>query len=160
MDQQKKWLENENYIRFAGAMLMLSPFMNFLVSMWLNPSVNVNWTINEFIVIFMSVSALNWIGRIASFVVGFLMLRGKNTAWTPVLFILAFMIVKNFLTFKADFQISSMQALGNLGINLFLFYLVYQSSEASYEKKRTPKVSPYKRFLIKNNKYLQHHPIE
>ncbi|MDG0817503.1 hypothetical protein [Bdellovibrio svalbardensis] len=127
MGQKAKWLQDERYIRIAGALLMVSPIMNLLVSVALNSNVVDKWSLKNLFAAFMLASGLAWLGRISNFVVGFLMFRGKNTAWVPVLAILGFTIAKNFITFKQDYQTNHFQAISSLLINILLFLLVFES---------------------------------
>lgn len=125
MGQQAKWLRDERYIRIAGFLLMLSPVLNYLVSIAF--SSHLNYTGKEFVMGFFVSSGFVWLGRLSSFIVGYLMFRGKSSAWVPVLAILGFTIAKNIITFKHDFQISQIQTLSSIAINVGLFLLVFES---------------------------------
>lgn len=127
MGQKAKWLQDERYIRIAGALLMISPIMNLMVSVALNSTIPNKWSLANLYTAFMLASGLAWVGRISNFVVGFLMVRGKSSAWVPVLTILGFSIAKNFITFKQDFQINPYQAVISIIINIGLFLLVFES---------------------------------
>ncbi|MGZ3768118.1 MAG: hypothetical protein ACXVCP_10805 [Bdellovibrio sp.] len=127
MGQKAKWLQDERYIRIAGAMLLVSPFLNYFFSVVFNTNVPDKWSMKQLLTGFMIASGFSWFGRISNFIVGFLMFRGKSSAWVPVLAILGFTIAKNIITFKGDFQINKFQTLGGLAINIVLFLLVFES---------------------------------
>lgn len=127
MGQRAKWLQDERYIRIAGAMLLISPFLNYLSSVALNYNVPDKWALKQLIAGFMMASGFSWLGRVSNFVVGFLMFRGKSSAWVPVLAILGFTIAKNIITFKNDFQTNRFQTVGGLIVNVVLFLLVFES---------------------------------
>lgn len=121
------WNRDERYIRIAGALLMVSPLMNFLMGVALNSIDSDKWTLHKLTASFMMVTGLTWIGRICNLLAGFLMLRGKSSAWIAVLAILGFTIAKNIITFKQDFQTNHLQTIVSFMINLGLFLLVLES---------------------------------
>jgi len=125
--QRMKWLDDERYIRFAGAMLLVSPFFNFFISVANNQSIPDKWIPSHLWAIFISATLVQWIMRIALVTVGILMVRGKSSAWVPVLAILAFTIIHNIFSFKNDFQISPAQAILSLLTNLFFFTIVFRA---------------------------------
>ncbi|MGZ3781085.1 MAG: hypothetical protein ACXVCY_10600 [Pseudobdellovibrionaceae bacterium] len=127
MDQRAKWLRDERYIRIAGALLMISPFLNYFTSIALSSNLPDKWALKQLMAGFIVASGLSWVGRISNFIVGVLMFRGKSSAWVPVLAILGFTIAKNILTFKSDYQINHIQTVSSLIVNIFLFLLVFES---------------------------------
>lgn len=129
MSPQKKpkWTRDERFIRIAGALLLVSPLFNYLLSVAWNSNVPDKWAPKQLLAGLMIASGFVWIGRISNIIVGFLMLRGKSSAWIPVLAILGFNIAKNIITFKHDFAINRFQTFMALAINIFMFLLVLQS---------------------------------
>lgn len=127
MSQKAGWLKNERYIRIAGFLLMVSPFLNYLASVVFNSNINDKWAFKSLLTGFMLATGFSWLGRISNFIVGFLMFRGKSSAWIPVLAVLGFAIAKNIITFKNDFHISPWQTLVYLLVNVLLFLLVFES---------------------------------
>lgn len=128
MSQQKSWLRDERLLRIAGVFLIISPLMNFLISMaTMNANVPNKWALHNLISSFMVATNLSWISRISNVVVGVLMARGKSSAWVPVLAILGFTIAKNFITFRSDFNVNHFQTISSLAVNVLLFLLVFQA---------------------------------
>lgn len=127
MRKRMKWLDDERYIRFAGAMLLISPFFNFFLSVAANNTIPDKWAPYQLWAVFTAATTLQWIMRGLKMVVGFLMFRGKSSAWIPVLAILGVTIVSNFLTFKKDMEISKVQTVLSIVINIILFLIVFRA---------------------------------
>lgn len=127
MGARRKWLDDERYIRIAGALLLASPFFNFFLSVATNPHIPNKWSATQLWTIFMAATTLQWILRISKIVVGYLMFRGKSSAWVPVLAILGVTIFLNLYTFKRDIQVSVAQAVMGLAINIVLFSIVFRA---------------------------------
>lgn len=127
MGQKASWLKDERCIRIAGALLMISPFLNYIASVAFNSNLVDKWAFKEFVAGFILTNGFTWLGRITNFVVGFLMFRGKSSAWVPVLAVLGFAIAKSIITFKNYIHISTLQTVGSLLINVLLFLLVFES---------------------------------
>ncbi len=127
MGQRAKWLQDERYIRIAGALLMVSPLTNYLLSVALNSNTHNKWSLQSLFAGYMLATGFVWFGRISNFIVGFLMFRGKSSAWVPVLAILGFTIAKNLYTFKHDYLVNQAQTIISLLINIALFLLVFES---------------------------------
>lgn len=154
MAQRAKWLQDERYIRIAGAMLMVSPLLNYLASVAFSFNNYDKWALKQFIAGFMLASGFSWLGRISNFLVGFLMFRGKSSAWVPVLAILGFTIMKNLITFKSDFQTNRVQTIGGLIINAVLFLLVF-ASEYRINKELNKKIKAVQLQRSKNSVAVQ-----
>ncbi|WP_157684741.1 hypothetical protein [Bdellovibrio bacteriovorus] len=122
-----KWLDDERYIRIAGALLLASPFFNFFLSVASNPHIPDKWSPTQLWAIFMAATTVQWILRISKIVVGYLMFRGKSSAWVPVLAILGVTIFLNLYTFKKDIQFSVVQAVLGLVVNIILFSIVFRA---------------------------------
>ena len=86
-------------------LFLINPFLNYLLSVGLNPNIP-NKTFKFIVLGFFSSTGFDWISRVSNFSVGFLMFRGKNSAWVPVLAILGFAIAKNLITFKQYYQLN------------------------------------------------------
>lgn len=127
MGRRMKWLDDERYIRIAGALLLASPFFNFFLSVASNPHIPNKWSATQLWNIFMAATTLQWILRISKIVVGYLMFRGKSSAWVPVLAILGVTIFLNLYTFKKDIQFSVVQAVLGLVVNIILFSIVFRA---------------------------------
>lgn len=127
MSTPKRWLDDERYIRMAGFLLLLSPFANFFVSVAAASASPQNLTVPQLWVAFINVSAITWVMRVLRVVVGILMIRGKASAWIPVMAILGFTIAYNLMTFKRDYSISPMQAILSIATNVFFFLLVFRA---------------------------------
>ncbi|MFM6930328.1 MAG: hypothetical protein ACKOX6_17815 [Bdellovibrio sp.] len=112
------------YLRLVGAVLMLTPFINFLVSVAMLPPTPNKWTWAYVSALFFAASPLQWALRASKVVIGYLMLRAKSSAWLPVLVILVVTIAYNFLTFSRDFKTNSFQAVSSIIINFIVFGLV------------------------------------
>lgn len=127
MSTPKRWLDDERYIRMAGFLLLMSPFANFFVSVAAASASPQSLTLPQLWMAFVNVSAITWIMRVLRVVVGLLMIRGKASAWVPVMAILGFTIAYNLMTFKRDYSVSPMQAVLSLATNVFFFLLVFRA---------------------------------
>ena len=102
-------------------------FRSFLISYSALGSRPDKWTVGVIWGSFMIATGMQWVLRISKFIIGFLMLRGKSSAWLPVLVILSVTIAHNFITFKNDYAISSGQTIFALVINFALFGFVLRA---------------------------------
>ncbi len=127
MERPQVHLKETLLFRIAGFFLLLSPFLNFLVSYAALPGGADHWQFKQIIASFMVATGMPWVLRISKFIVGLLMVRGKSSAWLPVLVILAVTIAYNFLTFSHDFQISKTQTLVSLVTNVLLFGFILRA---------------------------------
>lgn len=127
MSSRKKWLDDQRYIRMAGFLLVISPFANFFVSVAAASSSPNSLTVPMLWYAFVNVSALAWIMRALKVIVGLLMIRGKSSAWIPVMAILGFTIAYNLMTFKRDYSVSPMQAILSLLTNVVFFLIVFRA---------------------------------
>lgn len=122
------------YLRLVGAILMLTPFINFIVSVAMLPPAPNKWTWAYMSALFFAASPLQWALRASKVVIGYLMLRAKSSAWLPVLVILVVTIAYNFLTFSRDFRTNSFQAVTSILINFVLFGLVLNAEIKSQKE--------------------------
>lgn len=122
------------YLRLVGAILMLTPFINFIVSVAMLPPAPNKWTWAYMSALFFAASPLQWALRASKVVIGYLLLRAKSSAWLPVLVILVVTIAYNFLTFSRDFRTNSFQAVTSILINFVLFGLVLNAEIKSQKE--------------------------
>ncbi|WP_413584792.1 hypothetical protein [Bdellovibrio sp. HCB274] len=115
------------YLRIAGILLLLSPFLNFFISVAMLPASPSKWTWAYLSAMYLAATPMQWALRISKIVVGYLMFRAKSSAWLPVLVILAVTIAYNFLTFSKDWRTSSTQTVLSLLINFALFGMVLRA---------------------------------
>ncbi|WP_413575201.1 hypothetical protein ACLVWU_12965 [Bdellovibrio sp. HCB290] len=115
------------WLRIAGVFLLLSPFLNFFISVAMLPASPTKWTWAYLSAMFLAATPMQWALRISKLVVGYLMFRAKSSAWLPVLVILAVTIAHNFLTFSKDWRTSSTQTIMSLLINFALFGMVLRA---------------------------------
>lgn len=127
MRQKAKWLQNNRVIRTAGALLMVSPFFNILFTAYLTQNPLKTWSAKHFLTVLVTGSFVDWLSRITNLVVGFLMFRGKSSAWVVVLLILAFSITQNLYTFSHYYHLNKIITIGSLVINVGLFLLVLEA---------------------------------
>ncbi|WP_413582116.1 hypothetical protein [Bdellovibrio sp. HCB288] len=111
-------------LRIAGVLLLLSPFLNFFISIAMLPAGPHKWSWAYMSAVLLAATPMQWALRISKIVVGYLMIRAKSSAWLPVLVILAVTIAHNFLTFSKDWRTSSVQTLLSLLMNFTLFGMV------------------------------------
>ncbi|MEK2688082.1 hypothetical protein [Bdellovibrio sp. GT3] len=111
-------------LRIAGVLLLLSPFLNFFISIAMLPAGPHKWSWAYLSAVLMAATPMQWALRISKIVVGYLMIRAKSSAWLPVLVILAVTIAHNFLTFSKDWRTSSVQTVLSLLMNFTLFGMV------------------------------------
>lgn len=128
------------FLRLFGAILMITPFANFILSIAMLPPAPDKWTYTFMSTVFFAATPMQWALRISKVVVGYLMFRAKSSAWLPVLVILAVTIAYNFLTFSRDFKTNSFQAVASILINLVLFGLVL-SAEVKSQKEMNAKLA-------------------
>ncbi|MGE5086938.1 MAG: hypothetical protein ACM3MG_11600 [Bacillota bacterium] len=122
------------YLRLVGALLLLAPFVNFIISVAMLPPAPNKWTLAHMSAMFFAASPLQWALRASKIVIGYLMLRAKSSAWLPVLVILAVTIAYNFLTLSRDFRTNSFQAVSSLLINFVLFGIVLNAEIKSQKE--------------------------
>jgi hypothetical protein len=126
MDPQQpdKLLHREQVIRFAGFMMLLSPFANvFLTIMDINlPN---KWTMSFFMDFARSQTLLHWLMQLGNIVVGSMMLKGRRPNWIPVLAMLFVFIAHGVLKYKTATISGKFIPTAALLTNIALFLLVY-----------------------------------
>lgn len=125
---------NRLLLRSFGILLMLAPFLNFFVSIAMLPANPNKWTWAYLSAVFLAASPMQWALRTSKVVIGYLMFKGKSSAWLPVLIILVVTIAYNFLTFSRDFRTNSFQAVTSILINFVLFGLVLNAEIKSQKE--------------------------
>src|SRR5689334_10807698 len=123
MDQSEKLLHREQVIRFAGLMLMLSPFANVFLTIAATNIAN-KWTfifLNEFLA---GMTLIQWAMLIGNFVVGSLMIKGRRKSWMPVLVMLFIFIAHGVFRYNSA-ETGKTLRIATLVINIALFALVY-----------------------------------
>ncbi len=133
-------LERKGVIRLFGAGLLLSPFVNILVKIYVVPVVTNRWSFAFAWKVFEANSFPNKALFIISFTMGALMLRGSSTAWKYVLMLLGCQIVNQLVNFGPNFRASPLFAVFFL-INVTIFLaiadqLVWKVKAAKPKNKR------------------------
>lgn len=119
-------LQREKFIRIGGALLLISPFGNFLMSIAPSPQIPDPWSAHGLWVFTKSVTWGTWALYASSLVVGALMLKGRRSSWVFVLVVLGWYIVMNGLHFRHEVKVSGLLSpLLQLLTNIGLFGLVY-----------------------------------
>jgi len=120
------FLQREKFIRFGGALLLISPFGNFLMSLTPSPQIPDPWSAHGFWLFTQSVTWGTWALYGSSLVVGAQMLKGRRSSWVFVLVVLGWYIIMNGLHFRHEVKVSGLfSPLLQLLTNLGLFALVY-----------------------------------
>jgi hypothetical protein len=120
---QEKLLHREQVIRFAGLMLMLSPFANILLTI---ASTNLahKWTLVFFREFITGMTLVQWAMLTGNLVVGSLMIKGRRQSWMPVLVILFVFIAHGLFRYNSTEGGKTLR-IATLVINIALFALVY-----------------------------------
>lgn len=142
-----KLIRQEKFIRFSGVVMMISPFINFALSIAPVQNVGDKTTLPVLWSLAKSINSIHWLLWAASFVVGTMMLKGRRSSWISVLAILGIFIVFDFLNLKKNLARGWEQPLTSIAFNLFIFILVYvqefrQSSQARPKPIRQPQPAP------------------
>ncbi len=84
-----RFLERENVIRFFGFALLLAPFINMALHLWVLKVQNqIPWTQVNIGVYLKSGNPISYILAVCSVVIGFKLLGGSTKAWRYVLFLI------------------------------------------------------------------------
>lgn len=124
MDKQQKLLHHERVIQLSGLLMMLSPFVNYFLSIYPVQAQN-KWTMAGQLALLKGISTTHWILWTASFVVGSMMLKGRRSSWISVIILLGVFVVYDLATFKAQLQRGWLQPTLLLLTNVGVFALVY-----------------------------------
>lgn len=120
-----KLLQRERAIQIGGALLLLSPIFNLILSIALDSPHARPWSWNGITFFLKNVKTISWVLHALSIFVGALMLKGRRSSWILVLVVLGAYIVMNGLTFRQQARSGYFQPVMALAINLTLFFLVY-----------------------------------
>lgn len=156
-----KLIRQEKVIRLSGVIMMISPFVNFALSIAPVQNVGDKTSLPVLLHLAKSINSIHWFLWGASFVVGLMMLKGRRSSWISVLAILGIFIVFDCLNLKKNLARGWEQPLISIAFNLAIFVLVYaqefrQSSQPrpKAEAKPAPPAKP-----IEKPKPKGPHPI-
>ncbi len=122
--QPDKLLHREQVIRFAGLMMLLSPFANIFLTM-MDINVPNKWSIAFFMDFARSQTLVHWLMQLGNVVVGSMMLKGRRPNWIPVLVMLFIFIAHGVLRYKTATLNGKFIPTAALITNIALFLLVY-----------------------------------
>jgi hypothetical protein len=118
------FLKREKYIRYAGILLILSPFGNFFWSSALS-GIYHWWNPRVLALIIKGIPPVFLFLWGSAFVVGLTMLKGKRSSWNLTLGLLSLNLIFGIISFKKDIATGWFQPTISLTINAALFVLIY-----------------------------------
>lgn len=116
-------LERKDVIRLFAIGLLLSPFVNIGIKIFVLTNVRERWNFAFAWKVFEANPVPNKVLFIASFIMGALMLRGSSTAWKYVLALMGCQIVNQLMNFGPSVRASPLFAVFFL-VNVIIFLFI------------------------------------